>query len=229
MPRLLLYGFALAAFANLWAEYQQTEWLILCSKPLLLTFLSSWFYLHLRPLIYKYEKWVLAGLIFSIGGDTLLMFVEHGPQQEHFFLLGLGSFLLAQLCYLSAFLSYPEAKKSGSIIRRPALTFPFLLYLTGLLYLLWPGIGQALRIPVSVYALAIVSMAIAAFNLKTLLSSTVWRMLIAGVVLFVLSDSLIAINKFLQPLTLARISIMATYLLGQYWIALATSKLREGI
>lgn len=229
MPRLLLYGFALAAFTNLLAEFQQIEWLILCSKPLLLTFLSIWFYLQLRPLIYKYEKWVLAGLIFSIGGDTLLMFVEHGPQQEHFFLLGLGSFLLAQLCYLMAFLSYPEAKKSGSIIKQPLLALPFLLYLAGLLYILWPGIGQDLRIPVSVYALAIVSMAIAAFNLKALLSSTAWRMLIAGVLLFVLSDSLIAINKFLQPLSLARISIMATYLLGQYWIALAISKLRENI
>ncbi|MDV7397890.1 lysoplasmalogenase family protein, partial [Arthrospira platensis SPKY1] len=81
--------------------------MILATKPLLLTLLSLWFYLELRPLRTRAVRLIQAGLIFSIGGDTLLMLVGNGPKNEDFFLLGLGSFLLAQISYLAGFLSFP--------------------------------------------------------------------------------------------------------------------------
>ena len=218
MYRIVLFIFLLLSLANLYAEQSRTEWLILLTKPLLLTSLSLWFYLRNRPLRSTFSRFLLIGLVFSIGGDSLLMLVENGPQKDYFFLLGLGSFLLAQLSYAYAFLQFPRSS-SGDVARRPLRALPFLLYLTGILGGLWAGIPPSMKLPVTLYALAIVTMATAAFNLRGLISREHFLGLMAGVLLFVLSDSLIAINKFSKPLPYARLWIMGTYLFGQFLIA----------
>lgn len=222
MSRIVLGLFLLLSLVNLYAEQQANSLLVLVSKPLLLTVLSLWFYLEVRPLRSKTARLILAGLVFSIGGDTLLMFVENGPRDEKFFLLGLGSFLIAQLCYLIGFASYPGASRKGLVIQKPLWAIPFIGYLLGIIGLLWPNIPLPMRIPVAIYSLAIVGMATAAFNLRLLLSQKVFIGLMAGVLLFVLSDSLIALNRFMAEsfaIPYPRISIMLTYLLGQYLIA----------
>ena len=226
MARFILILFFTDAVINLWAEYSQQEVLILISKPLLISLLALWYFIQNRPFQHQFERWILVGLLFSIGGDTLLMFVENGPKDDRFFLLGLGSFLLAQLSYLTGFLKYPGAR-TGAVFQRPFLALPFLLYLIVLLSSLWEGIPEAMKLPVAIYALAIVGMAVAAYNLRNKWSITTFLPLIAGVLLFVLSDSLIAINKFGDPIPLARIFIMSTYIIGQYLIVLGVIKARK--
>lgn len=221
MTRILLALYLLLSILNLYAEQQRLELLILSTKPLLLTVLSLWFYLQLRPLRSRDVRFILAGLLFSIGGDTLLMLVGNGPKNEDFFLLGLGSFLLAQLCYLVGFVSFSGAGE-GSIARKPWRAWPFLFYWIAILATLWPHLPGLMRLPVGVYSLAIMAMATAAYNLRPLLSKEIFWGLLAGVLLFVLSDSLIAVNKFMGPevhIPQARVLIMATYLLGQLLIA----------
>lgn len=221
MLRILLYAYLLLGLLTLWAEHRQSEFLIFATKPLLLSLLSLWFYLRLRPMEERFPRFVLAGLIFSIGGDTLLMLVENGPKGEQFFLLGLGSFLLAQLSYLLGFASYPGAK-GGDVVKAPWRVWPFALYLAGIIIVLWPGIPGAMKAPVAVYACAIVGMAIAAFNLRPMLARGVFQGLMAGVLFFILSDSLIALSKFRSgaiTIPYPRLLIMSTYLLAQYLIA----------
>lgn len=221
MTRALIRIFFLLSLLNIYGEYSRSETLIFATKPLLLTILSLWFYLQLRPLGGRFPRFILAGLIFSIGGDVLLMLVENGPKDENFFLLGLGSFLLAQLSYLVGFLNYPGAK-GGLIARSPWRAWPFALFLAGVIALLWPGIPGPMRAPVTVYACAIVGMATAAFNLRPLLERQIFLGLMAGILLFIFSDSLIALNKFradAMAIPQPRLLIMATYLLGQYLIA----------
>jgi uncharacterized membrane protein YhhN len=218
MARFILVAFFIDAAVNLWAEYSHQEILILMSKPLLISLLALWYFIKARPFQHQFERWILAGLLFSIGGDSLLMFVESGPKDERFFLLGLGSFLLAQLSYLTGFLKYPGAR-TGAVFQRPLLALPFLLYLIVLLSSLWPGIPEAMKLPVAIYASAIVGMAIAAYNLRSKTSAAAFIPLIAGVLLFVVSDSLIALNKFGEAIPLARVYIMSTYIIGQYLIA----------
>ena len=218
MPRLLLPLYFLLAILEIYAEVTLSEPLILSTKPLLLTVLSLWFYLQNRPLSNRFTTLLFTGLMFSIGGDTLLMFVEYGPKDEMFFLLGLGSFLVAQVSYAIAFWTFPEHRK-GLVYRKPGYILPFAAYLAGMLMLLWPGLPGAMRVPVVVYALAIVLMAIGAFNLKGLIPKRLFWGLVTGVLLFVLSDSLIAVNKFVTAVPFARFSIMSTYLLGQFFIA----------
>ena len=76
-----------------------------------------------------------------------------------------------------------------------------------------------MRLPVAVYALAIVAMAITALNMSGRVRVTIFGGLFWGVMLFVVSDTLIAFNKFSEPIPYARLSIMLTYLLAQLLIA----------
>jgi uncharacterized membrane protein YhhN len=226
MKKKLLYLFIALSAINLYAEYAQLESLIFASKPLLMGVLAYWYYQQERPLQTTFQRFLLTGIIFSLGGDTLLMLVENGPKLEVFFLLGLGSFLLAQLSYGWAFLNY-SADQPGLVARQPWWALPFLFYLAVMLVVLWPGLNVDLKIPVTVYATAIVAMCIAAYNLKGVAPTLPWRRLMAGVLLFVLSDSLIALNKFIAPIAYARLWIMLTYLTGQLLIVYAAWELEK--
>jgi uncharacterized membrane protein YhhN len=81
------------------------------------------------------------------------------------------------------------------------------------------------RIPVIVYAVVILSMLAAALNRYGKVNGLSFMLVSLGALLFVASDSMIAINKFYEKFDFARILIMATYLLGQYLIA--TGSLRQ--
>jgi len=229
MSRILLLLYLIFSILNIYAEQQQMETLVLITKPCLLTLLSLWFYLQLRPLRTCDVRFILAGLIFSIGGDVLLMLVGNGPKNEDFFLFGLFSFLIAQVCYLIGFISFPGAK-NGAIAQKPWQAWPFILYLFAIMGILWTSLPSSMRLPVGVYSLAIVSMTTAAYNLRPLLQKEIFIGLLAGVLLFVLSDSMIAINKFMGQtirIPYPRILIMATYLLGQYLIARGVVRAKE--
>ena len=225
MSRFLIAIFFLLAALEIYGEATRAATLIFAVKPLLLTVLSLWFYLQCRPLKSRFSQLILAGLGFSIGGDTLLMLAAYGPEADSFFLLGLGSFLIAQVSYAIAFWTYPGAK-TGDLQRQPLRALPFLLYLAGILGMLWTGMPDGMKAPVAVYAAAIVAMAMGAFNLRGIHSREAFLGLMAGVLLFVLSDSLIAINKFGQAVPYARVWIMVTYLLGQYLIARNAADIR---
>jgi uncharacterized membrane protein YhhN len=225
MPnRILLLFYVLLSVVHLGVEELQVEWLILTTKPLLVSILAFWFWKTAGDNASRFSKFLLLGLIFSVGGDTLLMFVEHGPQLEVFFLLGLGSFLIAQLCYTYALWTYPKVRE-GIIFRKPWVVILFLGYLVWILTTLWAGIPGPMRLPVGVYATAIVAMAISAANLYGRISSNLFWGFFGGVLLFVLSDTLIALNKFGEPIVGARLAIMFTYLLAQYLIAVYGSRL----
>lgn len=70
---------------------------------------------------------VLLGLIFSFAGDTLLMFAD---RSANFFMFGLISFLLAHICYITAFLNISHSK-TGLLKQIPWLILPFVIYLLG--------------------------------------------------------------------------------------------------
>lgn len=225
MPnRILLILFALLSILHLGAEALQVEWLILLTKPLLVSLLALWFWRVTMGNPSRFRKFLFLGLVFSVGGDTLLMLVEHGPKLEVFFLLGLGSFLIAQLCYTYALCTY-KALKQGIVYRKPWLIVFFFGYLVWILSTLWTGIPAPMRLPVGVYATAIVAMAISAANLYgRTVPNSFWGFF-AGVLLFVLSDTLIALNKFGEPIAGARFAIMFTYLTAQFLIAVYGSRL----
>ena len=128
------YSFLLKIFIglsilNIFFENIDMVYGVYLTKPLLLITLSCWFWLNTRKNATAFSRFLLAGLIFSIGGDTFLMFVENAGKAS-FFVFGLGCFLLAHLSYLLAFLKYSSSQQ-GILSQKPLLILFFIAFFVG--------------------------------------------------------------------------------------------------
>lgn len=214
---ILLWLFGIFSLVNIIAEAIQFVNLIFATKPVLMMLLSLWFYLKTKEKSNRFTRYILGGFVFSIFGDTLLMFNENVVGGEIFFLLGLGSFLVTHLFYVAAFLDCKK-EESGFVGQNKWLFLPFAIFLIMNTAFLWKGIPVDMKIPVIVYSSAIVAMTMSCLNLKTKIPKETFQILFGGVLLFLISDTFIGINKFHTELPYARILIMIPYLLGQYFI-----------
>ncbi|MBT8766801.1 lysoplasmalogenase [Metapseudomonas boanensis] len=154
-----------------------------------------------------YRRWITLGLALSLVGDVLLAW----PTDQ--FVFGLGAFLLAHLAYLYAYL--------GTCRRLSPL--PLIVSIAvggGMFGLLASRDLGPLLVPVACYSLAISTMLWRALaRLGTGLDRQSVVLAAAGAILFVLSDSLIGINRFVSPFGGASYAIILTYWLGQWAIA----------
>ena len=213
MSKKIFYAYTILGIIHLIAELIDNQTITSLTKPLLMLTLAIYF-IYSVELKTKSNMLIFVGLLFSQVGDTLLMYV---PSNANFFLAGLGAFLITQILYTISFYLY-ENENQGFIKKNLYLILPFLAYLGGLLYFLIPNIPSAFEPPIVVYACVITVMSIAACNLFTKMKYTNWKILFYGVLLFVISDSLIAVNKFLMHLSYSGLLIMPTYILGQFMI-----------
>ena len=219
--------FLLFSLTNLLALTTATPLDNYLTKPFLLIWLGLYAYLQKPFSSTASGKWLLVGLFFSFLGDTLLLFADDSPGGGNFFLLGLGSFLLTHIAYWMAFHNWP-APKAGLLSSNPWLVLPFVIYWVVMIFLLWPGLPAAMLVPVLVYSMVIVLMAIKAWHISPNLPNQNRKMLLTGVLLFVLSDSIIALSKFSDWLPYSELAIgfaiMLTYLIGQLLIVLGMTK-----
>ena len=131
-----------------------------------------------------------------------------------FFLLGLGSFLLAHVAYAFAFVKSTineEVKFSWLKL------LPFLALIGILLPILARDAGD-MTLPVVVYGIVIVGMLFVSFLRKGETSESSFRSTFAGAAAFILSDALIGWTKFVAPIEYGQVLIMSTYCLAQYLI-----------
>lgn len=149
---------------------------------------------------------MIAALVFAWLGDFFLMFAG-----DLYFQLGLGSFLLMQIGYILVFWT-------GSF-KRIAIQKAVLIVAIGLFvfYLINPHLGT-LFIPVLVYMLTITTMVLTTLNREGKVLSVSFRWVFYGAVLFMISDSLIAIEKFYGNVPLRQLWVMLTYMAAQYLI-----------
>ena len=166
------------------------------------------------------KKFLLGALIFSWIGDVVLMFQSLNPL---FFIGGLIAFLIGHIIYIILFNKekHQILNKNNNFLRVGSLLI--MLYFIGMMYLLLPHL-DSMRLPVMVYALTISLMLWTA-----IIGCTEWKSpanvwILGGAVLFVLSDSILAFNKFYQPVWLASFFIMVTYLAAQYAIVVGVLK-----
>ena len=131
-----------------------------------------------------------------------------------YFILGLGSFLISHVWYVVVYLGTGEDSPRRGIHKIMTPLLP--VYGIGLLAFLWPHLGELL-IPVILYAAIICTMGITASRRRDPNTISYWMMLV-GALLFILSDSILAINKFYTNYHLSGVSIMLTYILAQYAI-----------
>lgn len=210
-PLLAALCFCSAAFA-IYGSLGGQIWLVYVFKPLttLLIIAHAW----PRGRGEAQRRWVLLGLACSLAGDVALMWPKEG------FIFGLLAFLLAHLSYLWAF------TRVERFVRPWPWSFVFYALLAGgILMQLWPGVPAELRPPVIAYVLCLAAMGAQAAVLGRRRGA--WGLALGGL-LFVLSDALLATNKFAGPLPLASLLVLVTYWSAQWciasWLAGAGSK-----
>lgn len=207
--------FAVAAGVCLggeWGDYAPAVWV---SKPLLMPALMLWLWYQV-PRRFEEFRTLLWSLAFATAGDVLLMFAGGETQDDAgWFEAGIGAFLLAQCAYIAAFRQMAVGRIQ---VRRrsPLLAALLTAFVIALLRLVLPAAPQPLQAPVLIYGLSLYGSALMALNLRGAHGS---ETIFAGAILFVISDSLIAVNRFVQPLPAAGVWIMATYIVGQFLIA----------
>ncbi|MEP6875275.1 MAG: lysoplasmalogenase [Burkholderiales bacterium] len=157
------------------------------------------------------RRWVRVGLLLSLIGDVALLWPKEG------FLPGLIAFLLAHLAYIAAFCV------PARLAARPLAFVAYAALALLILSQLWAGVPAALRTPVVAYVLCLATMAsqaavwwrVAAGHADAALA----RHAAIGGMLFMVSDSLLAINKFALPLPWSSLWILLSYWLAQGFLA----------
>lgn len=211
MRRAALVLFLVVSAGELLSGTMHSRELHFICKPLIMISLGVYYWLTASE---HRSGLVSLAILFSFGGDTLLMFDD---QQPGFFMFGLVSFLLAHLFYIFAYRQHRDEQTTDGLqgLQRMRLAFPIILAGTGLVIILYPVLGD-LKYPVMAYALVLVLMVLnALFRFGRTNSKSFW-MVFAGAVLFMVSDSLLAINKFLETLPQAGLLVMSTYISAQY-------------
>jgi uncharacterized membrane protein YhhN len=185
----------------------------LYSKPLLMPLLMA-AYVSEVGFRGRYQRLLLAALSLSWLGDVLLMF---DGRSSGFFIGGLTSFLSAHVAYIAYFLGI-HSDRTSYLKTRPVMLLVVVVFVIELLYILWPRLG-GMRLPVTVYGIVIGTMlACAWWQYGRLENRTAWSF-IAGAMFFVISDSLLAINRFAHPTPAGGLLVMATYCMAQYMLA----------
>lgn len=196
------------------------------TKPALMILLFMYYLAKVGSNRGMAQKFILFSLAFSWSGDVNLMMpsVEGFAQfEEQFFLLGLVSFLIAHVLYIFSFrMDVVHNGGHGALSKKPWLVVPFVLFLIGFMYVLFPKIDVEMQIPVIVYATVINLMGLAAIHRWGKVSKESFWWVMGGALLFIASDSMIAINKFLEPFESSRSLIMLTYITAQYMIVKGT-------
>lgn len=138
---------------------------------------------------------------------------------ELYFMLGLASFLTAHVFYIFTFRQFKLEDDSQALqgLQRIRFSFPIILYGTGLVVILYSRLGD-LKIPVLLYALVLTLMVLNALMRFGRTSTPSFVMVFGGALLFMISDSILAVNKFLDPIPYSGFWIMSTYISAQFLI-----------
>jgi uncharacterized membrane protein YhhN len=196
----LFLGLAAVAAVSDWVgvgeRWKSVEYL---TKPLAMVALVG-VALSLHAEVPGRRPWIVAALLFSLVGDVLLML----PRDA--FVPGLASFLLAHLAYIVAFRT---GGGSAGALAVSGLVVVVAAVAVGRKVVAGVRASEpAVTVPVVVYVAVIAAMVACALATGNVLFG-------AGAVLFMVSDSLIAWNRFVRPLSWGPLAIIVTYHVAQ--------------
>lgn len=187
-------------------------------KGVIIPLLIILFLVNITPGHTRSHWLMLLALFFSWAGDVSL---EIPGQSAGLFITELLCFMITHILYFFVFYLTP-----GKSIGSKKLFFfilPVYVFGVGLLCYLYDDLGD-MRIPVIVYTAILLSMLAAAITRINKVSRLSFYLVLIGAALFVISDSLLAINKFSHPLPNSTLWIMSTYVTGQFLIVLGYIK-----
>ena len=189
-------------------------------KPFLLPLLVVAVYLSEK---FKTKTLLLTALTFSWIGDVILLFADKG---EIYFILGLVAFLVSHVFYIVLFSKQTISKTISNKLSFGAGIGLILLYFFGMITTLGPKLGS-LTIPVVIYAVVISTMLFYALKGSFQWNTIPYQSVLIGAIFFISSDSILAFNKFDQPIPYASFLIMITYLAAQFCIVWGILKLNQ--
>jgi uncharacterized membrane protein YhhN len=191
-------------------------------KPVLMPLLGFGVYVYPK---FPLRKFLLRALVLSWIGDVILLFADIA---EIYFILALISFLISHILYSLIFNKQTKIQNNNKKIFFLIGSLVIACYLIAMILFLMPTLGN-LEIPVIVYASVISTMLLFAFN-----GFLVWEKpgniyIFTGALIFVISDSILAVNKFHHPIEKSSFYIMLTYLVAQYLIVMGIIKLNSSV
>lgn len=185
-------------------------------KPCIVASLIVFLYINRSLISNGVFVLTLSALSLSLLGDFSLLFADHS---DLYFMIGLIFFLLAHILYSIVF-----SKNWSKHNLKWVLFFAILLvYAFSLLRLFIDKLGE-LKIPVIVYVLVILIMAMTSFMRRRNISNISYSYVLFGAILFLISDSILALNKFYVSFDGSHILIMLTYTTAQYFITIGLLK-----
>ncbi|MEP3209763.1 MAG: lysoplasmalogenase [Maribacter sp.] len=206
-----LWGYMLLVLFDLACGFEELSGFRILSKPLLLLSLLAYFVVQAQSRRNTTFYLMFGALFCSLLGDIFLLFEN---RSSLFFTLGLAAFLVAHLLFTLTFIKKWNKKKPSNFW---LISVVLVAYGALLFYILKDSLG-ALKVPVAVYILGILAMVISAFRRKGYVPKSSFGLVFIGALFFVLSDSILAINKFMVAIPLSHIFIMGTYATAQYLI-----------
>jgi uncharacterized membrane protein YhhN len=211
-PTSFLVLFALVSIVEILAVSRGWNEVHIVSKSLIMLSLIGYYLVSVS----KRNGHFIRAMFFCWGGDVLLLLQADA---EIFFILGLASFLVGHLLYILAYreLRWMDTSRGLLMPQKLRVSFPVALAGTGLIAVLLPTLG-GLLVPVIAYAIVLMGMVMASFFRYGRSTRESFIFIAAGALLFMISDSILAINKFHTPFELAGPLIMLTYILGQFLI-----------
>ncbi|MDT4954725.1 MAG: hypothetical protein QOJ02_2863 [Acidobacteriota bacterium] len=198
-----------SAILTIYAATQNRRPVLYLFKPLTIVFIILIALESKFPASSFYKYTIIAGLLFSLAGDVFLML----PVDR--FIQGLISFLIAHLFYIAAF-----TFESGRALSAWGV-IPFLIYGSLMLRVLWRDLGK-MRLPVMIYMLVILMMGWTAASRLVLTGQRGSTLAFTGALLFIASDSMLAVERFKGRFRGAQTYILFTYFAAQWLIALST-------
>lgn len=184
---------------------------VLLLKPIPALCMLAWIW----PVATADARWIRLGLVLSILGDILL------TEVVDLFIAGLSAFLLAHVAYIAAFVGRTRALHLLRLV--PVVAFGWSVFTW-----LAPSLGE-MRGPVLAYVIVISVMmwrAAAQVGERPGAEAQAWAGLI-GAVSFALSDTLVAVGRFVSYSLAAEVTLMVLYWLAQALITASTDRPRE--
>ena len=211
LPLIAFVLFCLIDFIGIYLEKQM---MINFAKPMLMISLFWYYYSNTKTM----NKHFVLGLFFSFLGDVLLI-----GSGEIYFILGLLFFLIAHVFYIIMVLKILQKTRLKNFI---IAGIPFLLLFLVLINVLYDGLGT-MKIPVIIYAMTISFFGVVSLLLYIQIQTKISLLLLFGVLIFIASDTILALNLFYEKLSFYPILIMMTYVLAQYLICRFVLKLNK--
>jgi alkenylglycerophosphocholine hydrolase len=197
---LKLYGIILMAHLAALYVNEPGGLLIRFTKPLLLLALLGYSLQKFGKQDVPYKSLLHRALLFALAGDVFLMF------SGNWFFWGLGAFFITQLHYVALF------RRLGG--RIASVDFAVLAALLGFGF--WVLMGLALpdmywQVSIALYALTLLGMVWTAWLLRSTAEKPAFWSILAGAILFLISDALLAQGLFQTASQGMKIAVMATY------------------